>query len=347
MKTNTTILTLSLAVTLPVFSADDFATADFSLRFPAAFGHFSAFADVAAKGGASAASPFGSSFNPAGIAWYFQADPRSMLASAEYSNLSFDSDTQLHVAAQTFSFQAGDAGVFRLSLGEITSNHEITRLAPAAYEFDLLGARLDWSKRLNEDWGIGLGTGFSRSSTTFDVGGHVLTDTGKDNWSFRAGVQRTLGDRWLAGVAADYARGDNDADFNLPTALGIRRGSISYTTQQWIVQPGIAYSLLPPKEGRSPAWWHLDYQFGWFDNETNDLTINRWATGLDIPLHRGLNLRAGTAIDEHGNTAWTVGLGLYSSRATLSLAYQNDNFPELRDEFGNAQTLNLSVSYKW
>ena len=44
-----------------------FEEVDLSLRFPAALSRFSSYADVAAVGGASAGSKWGSSINPASI----------------------------------------------------------------------------------------------------------------------------------------------------------------------------------------------------------------------------------------------------------------------------------------
>lgn len=310
----------------------------FALRFPAAFSHFSPFADVAAKGGASAASPFGSSSNLAGIAWSFQPQQFDYLASANYDFLTFDGGTEMHLSTQTLAFDVADVGIFRVAVIEFQSNSHLTRMAPVSYEFDLIGTRLDWSKRF-EKYGIGAGMGFTRADTLFSTPRLRLSDSEKDNFTFRLSGQRQLGKRWLLGAVADY--GSGSTDLVREVAPGVRN-SFQESSDQWIIQTGLAF-LISPK-----AAAHLDYQYSQFANADEGLTLHRWSAGTDIPLCSWFMLRAGASTDHLGNFGWSSGFVIFPRvGASINLAYQNGMFPELDREFGNAQMFNLSISVKW
>ena len=318
--------------------ADELMNAPFALRFPAAFTHFSPFADVAAKGGASAASPFGSSSNLAGIAWSFQPQEFDYLASANYDFLTFDSGTELHLSTQTLAFDVAELGVFRWAMIEFQSNRSLIRTAPVHYEFELLGTRLDWSKRFG-DFGLGAGLGFTRAETLFSTATVRLADSEKDNWTGRLSIQRQWGQRWLIGATADYGLGRTEV--LRESVPGVFRRSLE-TSQQWMLQTGLAY-LITPKTAA-----HLDYQYAHLTHEAEELAFHRCAVGTDIPVLSWLILRTGGAVDQWGNLGFSGGLAWLPRRgATVNLAYQNGMFPVLDREFGNAQMFNLSVSLKW
>ena len=85
---------------------------------------------------------------------------------------------------------------------------------------------------------------------------------------------------------------------------------------------------------------------GVFTDETGTLQVHRFPIGIEHSLIKNiLFLRAGTLIDTRGNVAITTGFGLsLSERASLDAAYQHDMLPELRPEFGPAQTFVLSLA---
>lgn len=332
------LLLLTLLIPQVLRAEDSLTTAPFSLRFPATFAHFSPFADVAAKGGASTASPFGSSPTLAGIAWGFQQEAFDCQASLNYDYLTFDSGTDLHLATQTLAFDAGDVGVFRVALIEFESADGQTRLAPVNYDFELLGTRLDWSKKFG-DYSIGAGVGFTHAETLFSTPALRLSDTEKDNWTFRLGAQRALGKRWLIAVLADYGNGSTEGLQGVTP--GIKR-SLREDSEQWVLQTGLAFLITPQ------AVAHVDYQYGWFGNESEDLKMHRWSAGTDIPLKSWLLLRTGASTDQYGNLGWSGGFAILPRKGTtINLAYQNGMMPELDREFGNAQMFNVSLSFKW
>lgn len=335
-------LTALFASLVSTSHADDFAGADFSLRYSATLSHFSPYADVAAKGGASAASKWGSSENPAAIAW-LSADVNQTAASAQYSNVAFDQGTQLNFTSGSISFGTLESGVFRLDAGLVTSNERLVRDLPAAFDFDLGAVRLNYAKKFTaENMSIGASVGFAKSETTFKTPLFDLAKTNKDIWSARLGGLWEPTKHWLVGLTSSYIYGPSDTTLMIPTAAGFARSVVNDVTHQFTVQPGIAY------EYSENALIHLDYQLGYFTNDTGHLSINRWMAGTDIKLAKFFYLRAGGAVDQHSNVSWTAGLGFYPSEYVyIDLAYQNNAFPEVEREFGRSRTLNASLTVKW
>jgi hypothetical protein len=137
---------LGTAVAIAFASAavgNDFEGEDFSLRFPAALSGFSPYADVAGKGGSSAASKFGSSINPAAAAWIFPAAYDYGL-SVQYSNVSFGDGLDLDFLSEAVTFDAHDFGVVRFSFGQVTSNDPTIRDTQLTFTYDLQAGRVEW-----------------------------------------------------------------------------------------------------------------------------------------------------------------------------------------------------------
>ena len=121
--------------------------------------------------------------------------------------------------------------------------------------------------------------------------------------------------------------------------LGPPNPRIKDTTQQFIFRPGLSYEYLPD------STIYADYQFGAFLNDTGRLDVHRFMIGVDHCVAKGFFVRAGVALDTHGNASWTTGLGIYpSDRVSIDLAYQDNMFPELGPDFGRSRTLTISVS---
>lgn len=349
------IITASIAISLQAGRADDFTGKDFSLRLSAALSRFEPYADVAAKGGSSAALPFGSSNNPAAVAWHFPdetnadggTDHYRMNMSGQYSNVSFSNATQFHFASDSIGFGSAETGVFRLDTGTIQSNERTVQNLPLGFGFDLGGGRLNYAKKFG-DFSIGATAGYAHSTTTFSSGGINLVDAEKDIWNFRLGGLWNPGkSNWFLGVVSTYINGPTDTTtlVRLPSGSRMLLTS-SDTTNQFTVQPGIAYHWRHDKALQ--GYIHADYQFANLSNSTGSLTEHRFLVGADFPVTEWLYLRGGGFTDEKGNAGWTAGIGFYPSKKVfLDLAYQNNNFPEIAREFGSSQTLNVSVSVRW
>ncbi len=341
MKTNPLLILAATVGTLsPSARGDDFPGESFSLRLPAALTHFSSYADVAAKGGASAASKWGSSINPAAIAWSF---PKSydVGISGQYSQIAFDEGTRLNFFTEVATIDAHDFGTFRFAMSEVRANDHASRLARLNFDYDVNFARVDWARRFGEKLGVGAGFSFSQSETTFHDA-QFSSDTAKNTFTGHLGALWQPADRWLAGIVGDYAYGPSDTTTTFRSPFFRAHSESGDVAHQFTLQPGIAY------EFRENALVHLDYQFGWFSNDSGAFTEQRVAAGTDIPLARFLYLRAGAAIDWRRNFAWTTGLGFYPRKGLyLDLAYQNDMFPEVQREFGHSHTINASVSWQF
>jgi len=344
MKFHLPLLGIATAALLPLTShADDVAMSPFALRFPTAFGHLSFYGDVSAKSGASAASKWESSPNPANKAWGFP-DEYDYRVSGQYNNVEFDNGTVFHVTTETAAFDTGAAGVFRLGLIHINSNERIARGAvPLPYEFDLNGAQLSWAKKLSKEFALGAEVGFTHGETAFKLPTFDLANTDKEAWSFRlGGLWSPTESKWFFALYGDYVNGASDTTLMLPTPFGIAQLKTSETVQQFLVHPGIGY------EFAENAMIHADYEAGWIFNDTDSLQVQRVAVGTDIKVARFFYLRAGASVDSESNVSWSTGLGFYPSKHLfIDLAYQNNSFPELKQEFGRSRTLNFSFSIQW
>lgn len=322
--------------------ANELDSSPFALRFPTALGHLNFYGDVAAMSGSAGASKWESSPNPSNKSWVFPAE-YDWRVSAQYSNVSFDNDTRIDFISESFTFDAGVAGVFRLAYLNASSNERtVGGLLPLPYQFDLDAYQLSWGKKLNDEFAIGAEVGLSQSETIFKGPGFDVANTDKDSWSFRVGGQWKPADKWYVGLYGDYVNGSADTALALPTPLGIIRGSTSDTVEQWLVHPGIAY------EFAENSLVHADFEAGWTSDGETTLDIQRWSVGTDIPVVKGVFIHAGAAVDSYSNFTWSTGIGFYPSKKVfIDLAYQNDAFPELKQEFGHSQTLNASISIQW
>jgi len=348
-------LALSCSLILPLATqADDFANYDFGLRFPTALSHFSPFGEVAGKAGAAAASVWGTSPNPASVSWGFQdnpcTEPRYVHAdyalSGQYSNLIFDQGQELQFFTQALVLDLGDAGAFRFGFAKANSNDRLIRDFPVTFGFDLTGGRLDWGYQMNDDVRIGLGAGYSESQTVFKAPSFDAIRTDRETWGLRAGLNASLNenDTLMFGLFGDYGQGRNDSSTLLPSPSGVLvAGREKETVDQFILRTGLAQAL----DAHKTSWLNLDYEWSHYAIPSETLNNHRVLLGGDYLLNI-VHLRAGTFIDGRGNPGWTAGLGIHLPKlAHIDLAYQANAFPELRQEFGRSQTINVSLALVW
>jgi len=320
--------------------ADEFAGEDFSLRLPAALSSFSAYADVAGKGGASVAGRFGSSANPAAMAWSFP-NQFHLIASAQFSSIAFENGTRLKFFSEALTFDAGQVGAFRFSFGKVTSNDREVRTFPVDLGYDLNSGRIDWAKRLGSV-SIGVSVSHSESETTFHTRQLIFSDSDRQTTIGRLGVLWQPAPKWLIGAIGEFGHGPTRTTQRMPTLAGVFSSDARDITRQVVLRAGVSY------EWMTYALLQLDYQHGTFWNDTGSLDVDRFSVGADLPLAKFLFVRAGSVGDVRGNFGWTAGVGLYPRPGlTLDFAYQNDAFPELQRELGHSRTLNASVSVQF
>jgi hypothetical protein len=286
--------------------AHDFDEFGFGLRLQAALTRFSRFADVAGTGGASVASKWASSINPASVAWQPMRG-----VSPQYAWISFDEGTSLHVFTASTALPTEKSGTFQPSLAAVLSNHATTR---DGFVFGWEGVFGDVS------WGL-------RPEVPVSEGSSV---TG----GVRAGGLWEFADAFFGGLILDYAVVGSETTMLDPMTGG--RVESDDTLHQFLVRPGLSY-----KRGRWTVYG--DYEFGLFVDESATLRVHRLYFGLNWEVTDAFSLRAGTVLDDRSNVAATFGFGVFpSERWSIEVAYQYDMFPEVSAEFGRSHALIVS-----
>ncbi len=319
-------------------NADDYDRYDLSLRLPAAFSRFSPYAGVAAVGNAQGASRWSSSSNPASAAWPHPEYPYLHDASAHFSTLRFQEGTDVYVTTEAAVLNAGAAGVFVPTAAQIHSNHGQTS---AGLGFKLEGdyGQVPWGKRIAENWAVGANLNFFATETRFDVADTRLARTRTDDYGLRLGALHQPLDSLRVGLTMDYGYAPAWTDRFDPFGRGTGTVRSQDVTQRVLVRTGLAWQYT------ARGTLYLDYQAGVFWNDTGTLWVHRFPLGVEYWLvPRGWVARMGTTVDTRGRAALTAGTGMaISKRAFVNLAYQYGMFPELRPEFGSAQTFAVSM----
>ena len=316
---------------------------DFSLRFPAAISRFASYADVAAEGGAQAASEYSSSGNPASAAWPKAADvPKFRTSlSPQFSAVGFGSGNRLYITAQAATIDAGKWGTFLPAVAQVTSNHEQQRDG-VGFRFDALYYQLQWAKLVTAKTTIGAVANVTSSYTRFDIGGFRVGRSRSDSYDLRLGLVHQVLPRLRVGLVIDYGITPSRTTalaFN-PATFALEPQRTTDTAHQVLLRTGLVWRYADGCD------LYLDYQGGVFTDSTGTLQVHRFPIGIEHTAIKGiLFLRAGTLIDTRGNISLTGGFGLsLSERASLDAAYQYDMLPEIRREFGPAQTFILSLA---
>ena len=316
---------------------------DFSLRFPASVSRFASYADVAAEGGAQAASEWSSSTNPASAAWPKpDTSPKFRTSfSPQFTAIGFGLGNRLYVSTQALTIDAGKWGVFLPAVAQVTSNHEQQRDG-LGFRFDAQYYQLQWGKLITPKWTIGANVNVTSSSTRFDVAGARVGRSRSDSYDLRLGLVHQVLPRLRVGVVIDYGIAPSRTTavaFN-PATFALESQRTTDTSHQVLVRTGIVWRYADGCD------LYVDYQGGVFTDATGTLQVHRFPIGIEHSLIKDiLFLRAGTLIDTRGNVALTSGFGLsLGKRASLDVAYQYDTLPEIRQEFGPAQNFVLSLA---
>jgi len=319
--------------------ADDYDRYDFSLRLPAAFSRFSPYAGVAAVGNAQAASEWSSSSNPASAAWPHPERPYSNSVSTQFSALRFEEGTDVYVAAEAAVLDTGESGVFVPTAAQVRSDHEQTS-AGLGFEFEADYFHAQWGKSIAEDWAVGANLNFMSTDTRFDVSDAKLARTRGDDYGVRLGALHRPLDTLRVGLTVDYGYSPAWTDLFDPFGRGTGAVRSKDVTQRVLARPGIVWQYAPRGN------LYMDYQAGVFWNDTGTLWVHRFPIGIEYWLvPRGWVARMGTTVDTRGSAAVTAGTGMaIGKRVFVNIAYQYGMFPELRPEFGPAQTFALSVA---
>lgn len=320
--------------------ADGFDDEPFSLRFPAALSRFAPYGDVAATGGASAASKWSSSINPASADCIPLAGDLHMCLSPQYSNVDFANDTVLNVYAQALTMNLPQCGTVQVALAQVRSNEEPDRTG-LDFQFDADLVQVQWGRRLDERWAAGAAFSFTRGHTQLDLPGPSVpvADSLSETYAWRAGALYDVTRRLRAGMVAEYAFTPSRTMVYDFLGLGVGNQHDHDMGHQFLARPGLAWEYL------KDCVLYADYQYGAFMDGAGHLEVHRFYVGADQKIVEGVYVRGGATLDTRGNVAWTTGLGIYpSDRISVDIGFQDNMFPELEPDFGRSQTLTVSVS---
>ena len=113
------------------------------------------------------------------------------------------------------------------------------------------------------------------------------------------------------------------------------------TTQQLLLRTGLTWDYAKGSD------LYLDYHGGFFRNRDGTLWVHRLPIGIEHMFVRDIFWgRVGTTVDSRGSVAFTSGFGLTLGKScSLDLAFQRNNFPEVREEFGRSHTFVVSLGF--
>lgn len=347
------LLILSLGEAQAGRDISDYA---YSLRFPAATSRFGSYPDVAALGGAQAASEWSSSINPASAAWPHPERPFRHSLAAQFATISFAEGNRFDVYAEAPVIDAGAWGVFLPSAAQVRSNRATMRPGPGevegnAFDFDANFFQLQWGKLVTERTAVGALVGFSDSTTRIDSHGFELAYSRAETYTVRLGVVHQALDRLRLGLVAEYAAAptrtralkvDPVTQFPVVNPLtGVpRRVNVNDTTHQILLRTGLTWEYAKGGD------FYLDYHGGVFWDDSGEFWVHRFPVGIEQALVPDiLWARVGATFDTRGDIVFTTGLGVsLGPRASLDMAYQSAAFPEIRPEFGTADSFVFSVA---
>lgn len=329
-----------LLLTAQAAWAENLNEKSLSLRLPAALSRFATYADVAAMGGASAASKWASAVNPASVAWQPIPGDLHLSVSPQYANVAFENGTRLDVAAEALTWDLGEWGVLQPSLAQVRSNRKMTLHGGPEFGMDMDYAQLQWARKVNPDWALGANFNFSKAHTEFEFDPAPVSDTHGETYGFRFGVLNRMAQRLLGGVVLDYAFSPSRTTLYDFMGLGVGDTRTKDVGHQFLLRPGISYEYM------NDCTVFADYQLGHFFDDSGSLTVNRFHMGVEHSIVKGVYMRGGVALDANGKAAWTAGIGFCpTEKFSIDVGYQDNMFPELGPEFGRSRTLIVSIGF--
>jgi len=347
-RTKKVILTLATLALMPAFQpssvkADDYDTKPFSLRFQSALTRFSPFSDVAGTGGASVASRFSSSVNPASAAWDIkEKEPNSekqllkTATSPQYSRLSFSNGTEFDVFASSIFSPISDDDTLLGSIAGVDTDHGKTNDG-LGFDLALIQSQLAWGHRDSDEWGYGASFNFAESVTNVDYLGTNVAHSSSHVFGTRAGLIYSPCSNLRFGQTLEFS-----ASPGRNTVLDLQSGtefSDRDSTYSYLYRSGVTYEY-----GNEKSAIYADYHGGVFENGEGNLVVNRFPVGIDHSIYKWLYVRGGAIIDALGYVTPSVGFGLYPKAVSIDVAFQQGYSPELTKDFGSARLYSIALS---
>ncbi len=89
-----------------------------------------------------------------------------------------------------------------------------------------------------------------------------------------------------------------------------------------------------------------DYQHATFENPAGDLSIDQHFTGASTPFSKVIYGRLGYIIDEDSNESSTISFEIYPNDSIgFEISRQHSIFPEIEQEFGKSDLVNISACF--
>ena len=327
--------TMIIMACAPAFATAEssFSDIDFALRFPAALARFSSYADVAASGGASAGSRYGSGINPASTDW--MPPPGAPLSvSPQVSRLGFDRGANLRIATLSGTYGSTGYGSLQGSVTRVSNDGSATGdflLADGHY------AQLQWGRKLNSELAVGVNVNHSHFKTSAGFGGQLVADGSSVNNGVRGGVLWAASPTLLAGLVVDYSTGTGGTELLNPECFCFVQ--LDDSSRSATARLGLTYEYAPQSSV------YADYLVGRYRNDTSSMVSRTAMAGAEHLVLPWLYLRAGVAYETRGAWGKSIGIGIMPSKTmSIDFALQRDMFPELHPEFGGSTVANLSLS---
>jgi len=332
-----TILFTSIFAGSSVFS-DDYQSKSFSLRFTTALSRFSPYSDVAALGGASVGSRYGSSFNPASSGWS-PSEEITTSVSPQFSQFSFSNGTDINVGILSASNKVSERDVLTASYGNATTSngHDNDGLG---VDFALTDYALKWGHKSDANLSYGIIAGYGPQSLDFSYQGLNVVHYRAESIGARAGVLYGLNEALRIGGVLDFSV-TPDRTGVLDPATGLT-ASTTDNTYQSLLRTGLTYDY----SGHSAVY--LDYHGGETENDTGSLWVHRFPMGIDHEVVKGFWMRGGGVVDSLGEVSPSFGIGIYpSKKLSFDLAFQDNHTPEITKDFGRSRLYSASLSFSF
>ena len=319
------------------FAGSDYGDKDFSVRLPPAFIRFT---EVSAMGGETAANRMSSAVNPAAAGWLELPSKYGLVVAPYYSGVSFHSGTNLHVAGESLTWDSKTWGTFQPVMSQMRTNWDTNRLG-LNFKYDVDTCLLTWGKRFGKA-GFGASISFSEARILNKLGSMRVCESHAENYRFRFGGLYEPVEKWLAGLVFEYGFSPYRTEALVLTPMGPLSVHMNGTEEHYILRPGISY------EYAKLSTVYLDYQYGHFRTDRDYLQSDRFSAGVDHRLLDWLWVRGGAFFDARGNMGWTAGATAFPAEwCSVSVGYQYDMYPELRPEFGRANTVQITFSVRF
>jgi hypothetical protein len=327
----------------------DYHDKDFSVRMASAFIRFT---EVSALGGETVANRFSSAINPASTGWFPLPGKFGLVAAPYYSTIGFDEGARLHVTGESLTWDTRSWGTFQPTLSQIRSN-DSKGSDDLSFDYRVDIAQLQWGKRFGD---LGLGSCFNFARTLINRDGTVSSplpvrvdaDGSAESYRWRFGGLYQPAKKWLFGTIFEYGfqpfRSRTDTWMSLLPLLPPIAGTDhdDGIQQQFIVRPGVSYEYAPM------STVYVDYQYGVFFNHNDTLNSHIITAGIEHRLLEWLFGRVGPTFDARGNVGFSAGASVFLARwCSLDLGYQYNMLWELQHEFGRANTLQATLSFRF